>query len=1008
MKLKISTLLLFVIIFLGELKSQVTFDVNGARNDHDNYYVFKNADIHVDYQKEFKNGILIIKNGKIEAVGDSTLKIPANAVIYNLEGKHIYPSFIDVYTAYGMPKIEKKEKGFGPQFESNTKGAFGWNEAIKSYFKAGEHFKVDDKTAEKYRKAGFGVTLTHQPDGIMRGTSALVMFGNEKENLMMIDKDLTNHLSFDKGSSTQDYPGSLMGCIALIKQTYLDAKWYADNKASLEEYNIALEYVLNNQLLPQIFETKDKQDILRADKLGDEFGIQYVFKGNGDEYQRLDEIKQTNGKLIIPLNFPKPYDVEDPYDELMLAYSDIKHWEMAPYNPYFLYSKQIPFIFTSNGLKEPEEFINNLRKAVKCGLPKEEAIKAVTLAPAELINKSSVIGSLDKSKLANFIITSADIFDDKAIIHENWIRGKQYVINPLDIIDIRGKYNLSIDGKTYDLEVKGKTTDKLNAAVKIINEKDTNNIKVDLKLERQLIALSFNPNDETYKSTIRLSGKINHNGVIWDGNGMKPDGKWFKWAVIRKDNFETKNKKNDSINTPAIPKLIYPSLAYGFDSLPKPQKILIKNTTVWTNEKEGVLKNTDILLDNSKIVQIGTIEPTTDMLVIDGTGKHLTPGIIDEHSHIAISRGVNECTQAVTAEVSIADVINADDINIYRQLSGGVTAAQLLHGSCNPIGGQSGLIKLRWGLAPEQMKIKNAPKFIKFALGENVKQSNWGDFNTTRFPQTRMGVEQVYYDAFIRAKKYMQQWETYNKLKPKDKLKTMPPRKDLELETLVEILKGERNISCHSYQQSEINMLMHVADSMGFKVNTFTHILEGYKVADKMKKHGAGGSTFSDWWAYKYEVNDAIPYNGAIMHSMGIVTAFNSDDAEMGRRLNQEAAKAVKYGGVSEEEALKFVTLNPAKLLHLDDRMGSIKVGKDADVVLWSDHPLSIYAKVEKTIIDGIIYYDADLDKKMREAFRKDKSRIVELMLLEKKKGNTTQKVKPKEHKLYHCDTVEQ
>ncbi|NBW60060.1 MAG: amidohydrolase, partial [Crocinitomicaceae bacterium] len=360
----------------------------------------------------------------------------------------------------------------------------------------------------------------------------------------------------------------------------------------------------------------------------------------------------------------------------------------------------------------------------------------------------------------------------------------------------------------------------------------------------------------------------------------------------------------------------------------------------WTNEQEGILNNATIFIENGKIKRV-EIDPKKsgelpkDMLIIDAKGKHLTSGIIDEHSHIAISRGVNEGGQAVSAEVSIGDVVNPDDINIYRQLSGGVTAAQLLHGSANPIGGQSALIKLKWGFSPDEMLIKNAPKFIKCALGENVKQANWGDFNTVRFPQSRMGVEQVFYDGFTRAKAYKKEWEDFQvNLGKKGASTIFAPRKDLELEVLNEILDSKRFISCHSYVQSEINMLMHVADSMGFKINTFTHILEGYKVADKMKKHGAGGSTFSDWWAYKFEVNDAIPYNAKLMQDQGLVVAINSDDAEMGRRLNQEAAKSVKYGGMSEEEAWKMVTLNPAKLLHLDDRMGSVKIGKDADLVL--------------------------------------------------------------------------
>ncbi|MCE9540330.1 MAG: amidohydrolase family protein, partial [Bacteroidetes bacterium] len=393
--------------------------------------------------------------------------------------------------------------------------------------------------------------------------------------------------------------------------------------------------------------------------------------------------------------------------------------------------------------------------------------------------------------------------------------------------------------------------------------------------------------------------------------------------------------------------------------------------------------------------------------IIDGTGKHLTAGIIDEHSHIAISNGVNEGAQASSAEVRIGDVVNSEDINIYRQLAGGVTSAQLLHGSANPIGGQSALIKLRWGKSPEEMKFTKADGFIKFALGENVKQSNWGDFNTIRFPQSRMGVEQVYYDSFIRAKEYDAKQKAFSLLSDKAKNISGPFRRDLELEALTEILNKKRFITCHSYVQSEINMLMHVADSMGFKVNTFTHVLEGYKVADKMKTHGAGASTFSDWWAYKMEVQDAIPYNAALLTQMGITTAINSDDAEMGRRLNQEAAKSVKYGGMTEEEALKMVTLNPAKLLHIDNKVGSIKVGKDADLVLWSDNPLSIYAKAEKTIIDGLIYFDKDEDIKLRDDIQKERARIIQKMIEEKKGGAPTQKPVSKKQKLYGCDSME-
>jgi imidazolonepropionase-like amidohydrolase len=374
---------------------------------------------------------------------------------------------------------------------------------------------------------------------------------------------------------------------------------------------------------------------------------------------------------------------------------------------------------------------------------------------------------------------------------------------------------------------------------------------------------------------------------------------------------------------------------------------------------------------------------------------HLTSGVIDEHSHIALT-AVNESSQSSTAEVRMEDVVDAVDENIFRQLAGGVTVSQLLHGSANPIGGQSAIVKMRWGETPRGMLFGGADPFIKFALGENVKQSNWGDANRIRYPQTRMGVEQIFESYFSRAREYGEEKSQG----------AADFRRDLELETLLEILNGERFISCHSYQQGEINMLMEVAERYGFTVNTFTHILEGYKVADKMAEHGAAGSTFSDWWAYKYEVNEAIPYNGALMHEQGVLTGFNSDDAEMARRLNQEAAKAVLFGGVSEEEAWKFVTLNPAKMLHIDDRVGSIREGKDADLVLWNDHPMSIYARAERTFIDGKEYFNREEYEARREDMLAERNALIQSSLDEKKKGGKTQPPRGMRRRLLHCDSL--
>jgi imidazolonepropionase-like amidohydrolase len=485
---------------------------------------------------------------------------------------------------------------------------------------------------------------------------------------------------------------------------------------------------------------------------------------------------------------------------------------------------------------------------------------------------------------------------------------------------------------------------------------------------------------------------------------MLPDGRWIRWSAIRNGRVADEKSAEEKTKSTLDGALWYPNMAFGNEKVPEGQTIVFRDATVWTNDKQGIIKGATVFVKDGKITFVGTgnfVIPT-GAKVVDAKGLHLTSGIIDEHSHIAISKGVNEGGQAITSEVSIADVVNPDDINIYRQLAGGVTAAQLLHGSANPIGGQSALIKLKWGSTPDEMLIDNAPKFIKFALGENVKQANWGDNSTVRFPQTRMGVEQVYFDAFTRAREYMNSWDAYKK----DSVKNAKPAKDLELEVLAEILRSERFITCHSYVQSEINMFMHVADSMGFKINTFTHILEGYKVADKMAAHGAGGSTFSDWWAYKFEVNDAIPYNAKMMADQGVVVSINSDDAEMGRRLNQEAAKAVKYGGMSEEEAWKMVTLNPAKLLHLDQRMGSVTVGKDADIVLWSDNPLSVNAVVQMTLVDGVVLYDASKETERNARNQAEKARIISKMLDANKRGEPAKPFIKKRRRHYHCDTI--
>ncbi|MGA7914514.1 MAG: amidohydrolase [Candidatus Acidiferrales bacterium] len=417
-----------------------------------------------------------------------------------------------------------------------------------------------------------------------------------------------------------------------------------------------------------------------------------------------------------------------------------------------------------------------------------------------------------------------------------------------------------------------------------------------------------------------------------------------------------------------------------------PGTILIQNATVMT-VTHGNIEHGSILIRDGKIAAVGTdLQAPEGAAVIDATGQYVIPGIVDCHSHIAIAGGVNEGAPAVSSMANIKDVLNPDDIDIYRDLAGGVTSANILHGSANPIGGQTIVIKLRWGKPASELPFEGALPGIKFALGENPKRSNFTvpPGVPARYPGTRLGVEEVIRQAFTEAREYKKQWDDYNQRKAAGEQKLIPPRRDEQMEPLVEVLEGKRYVHAHCYRADEILMLIRVANEFGFKVRTFQHVLEGYKIADEIAASGAGGSTFSDWWAYKMEAFDAIPYNAALMTERGVVVSVNSDDAQEARQLNQEAAKSMKYGGLSANDALKLVTLNPAIQLGIDKRVGSIDVGKDADLAIYNHDPLSVYAVVQKTLIDGQVYFDRQKDIAERPELAKEKQALLDK---EKKAG---------------------
>ena len=934
---------------------QENFPTNGVRETNQITFAFTNVDIYTTYNKKIDNGILIVKDDKIVKVGKN-IKIPKDAKIIDLKGYQICSSFIDLFSDYGQLTGIRN---------SNLSS---WNPALNIEFNAFENFKIQKEKAESFIHKGFGLINTLRKDGIIRGSSSMIFLSYERPHQSILKDQSALCMSFKKGSSKVDYPKSLMGSIALLRQAYYDLEWYQNQNQS---FNNSLKAFNDKKNLPKIFEVTNYQDIFRANKIADEFNENYIFKTNGDEYKRASEIKKLDLKLIVPINFPNLKINNDPYENLHISLESLKHADTAPFNISILFENNIDIAITTDGLKDLSKFYKNIIQIISTGVEPHQVLKTLTYNPARFLNIYDQVGSIENGKKANFLIFSGDLFQEDFCIHENWINGKKFEIKSISSNKLIGNYTFFINNQKQ-CEIEAVTKDQ-KTTIKIKNDSVSKNQFKKLEIDGHKI--SFNKNNSFFSGVFSDS--------IWHGEQYDSLGNWESWKFvsINSEQVKTINKQENNKHQ-THSKILYPNMAYGVTELPIEESILFQNATVWTNENEGIIYNCDVAIEQGKIIAVGNkLEPsifknTKNIVFIDATNKHITSGIIDEHSHIAISRGVNEGTQAVTSEVRIGDVINADDINIYRQLAGGVTIAQLLHGSANPIGGQSAIIKLRWGQMAENLKYKNAKPFIKFALGENVKQSNWGSKYRTRFPQTRMGVEQIIYDALIRAKEYEE-----NLFKYKKNTIRIKPRRDLELDALVEVMNKERFVTCHSYIQSEILMLMSLAEKFNFTINTFTHILEGYKIARELKKHGANASTFSDWWAYKYEVNDAIPYNATLLAHAGVNTAINSDDAEMGRRLNQEAAKMIKYGQASQEEAWKSVTLNPAKMLQIDEFVGSIKKGKDADIVIWSNNPLSMYSIVEKTYIDGRCYFSLEKDLQNREIIQKEKANLLNKIL---------------------------
>lgn len=971
--------LVFLCVATLNTNAQQTVPQAGLRDNTPRVYALTNARIVTKPGMTIEKGIVVIRDGVIEAVG-ANVDIPDDARRLDYSGLSVYPGLIELFSQVGISDNEEVE----------NRGADHWNPSVQPEFNASDYYTVDSDDLEELRALGFTAAVAVSDEGIFTGSGALVNLGNGSANEQIVKDQIYQHIRMVRNRN-RTYPSSMMGVVALVRQTLFDAGWYRDAHAAYgqnpnqekPEDNAALAamngVIAGNQ--PLLFSVTDDHAFMRAVKIAREFKVDFWVRGSGHEYRMLEEIKAAGVPVILPLTFPETGDfrVADPDDAINVSLEALRHWEAAPENPGRLHKAGVSIAFTSADLEKKNLFHDRIREAIEGGLDYDAALAAVTTTPAQILGMSKTLGTIEAGKSAHLTVTDGILFAENVKVQDVWVSGDRYIVTPKPIADPRGKWQAVLD---EDAAAPLQATIQLTGTIKDLSGNLTVG-GVDVTLSRislyeKRLTFTISGSDIGRPGVTRLSGSIENEKIT--GTGVWPDGSTLDWSATlvepRKSDPAPMPVASDESSLP----LIMPPGAFGRASEPdQPDAVLVRGATVWTLDERGKLDNADVLVRSGKIAEVGqNITAPDDAVIIDGKGKHITPGIIDAHSHSAISQGINEGTQAVTAEVGIEDVVNGYDIALYRELAGGLTTSNLLHGSSNPIGGKNQVIKLRWGASAEGLKFEGAKPGIKFALGENVKRSNWS-VRSNRYPQTRMGVEQLIRDRFKAAQEYDMRWTAYTNLK--NKTGVIPPRKDLELDTLVEILKGERKVHSHSYRQDEILMLIRIADDFGFTIGTFQHVLEGYKVAKEIAEHGAGASTFSDWWAYKVEAYDAIPYNGAVMQQAGVSVTFNSDSNELARRLNTEAAKAVKYGGVSEVEALKFVTLNAAKQFEIDDRVGSLEAGKDADFVIWNGHPLSTYTMCEQTWIDGRKYFDREDDLRMRKQVEMERMLLIQKIL---------------------------
>ena len=883
------------------------------------FYAIEGVRVEVGDGTVLERATVVIENGTITVVAEDAA-IPAHAWVIDGEGLTVYPGLIDAMGS--LPQSRRPPGGPGAATPGGPRRRPDADRALPRgpedrplttpWKRAADDLTLDAEAVEAWRKAGFTSIAARPGDGLFPGRLSLVRLGapGRDPEHQVIAPELAQVASLSSGGGFGSYPGALMGRVAYFRQLLLDAAHYATATTAYEADPSGWRRPeFDRTLAPLAAVASGEERILlpgssaveinRALRLGEELGLDFALYGGQEGYRLAGELADAGVAVLMDVDWPEPLPERDRDPDADRPLREILHERLAPTTPVELADAGVQFAFSSGGVNGAADFLAGVRRAIEGGLEPARALQALTRDAAAVHGLEDRIGTVAAGMGADLVLADGYPWQESARVEAVFIDGVRYAVSEGD--------------EAGDDAENGETAQEAESA---------------------------GEPDEARPRGPRGPG----------GPGGRRGGSSEALAPMRLA--EVAEKYAEVAGDGMVPM----TGPYREDDV-----LAITGATVLTMAGETI-ENGTVVVRDGRIARVGSgVRVPSGAHVIDAGGGYVIPGIIDAHSHIATAGGVNEGSLAVTAMVRIEDVVDPTDIAIYRALAGGVTTINVLHGSANPIGGQNQVLKLRWGQDADGMRFEGAPPGIKFALGENPKRSRSFGQGPRRYPATRMGVLDVIREAFTEAAGYRDAWARHRAAEAAGE-RSRPPARDLELEALVEILEGERLVHAHSYRADEILQLLRLAEELGFRIATLQHVLEGYRVADEIAAHGAGASTFSDWWAYKVEAFEAIPHNAALMTDRGVLSSINSDDAEEMRHLNHEAAKSVKWGGLSDEQALALVTINPAKQLGIDDRVGSIEVGKDADLVVYDRHPLSSYAVVQTTLVDGNVYFDRELD----------------------------------------------